>query len=221
VGGFFAGCSHHNPLCLLQRHPPQRIQFNALILSAWAEQRLGYVQWHSAVVSATVGDTRCHQSTLSQKQWRTFPGQARHHFLKKGRTKVNQVQYINPAGLHAYGYSNVVVAQGAVKTIYVGGQNAVNAKGEVVGIGDIGAQSRQVLDNIEIALAAGGATLENVVKWNIYIVQGYDIMPGYQAFQERWGNRPNPPTVSMAFVAGLARPEYLIEIDAIAVVPEK
>jgi enamine deaminase RidA (YjgF/YER057c/UK114 family) len=134
---------------------------------------------------------------------------------------MNQVQYINPPELPAYGYTNVVVVQGAVKTIYVGGQDAVNAKGEVVGVGDVAAQTRQVIDNIEVALAAGGATLENVIKWNVYLVQGNDFMPGFKVFQERWGDRPNPPAITGIMVPGLARPEYLVEIDAIAVVPEK
>ncbi len=134
---------------------------------------------------------------------------------------MNQVQYINPPELPAFGYSNVVVVQGAVKTVYIGGQDAVNAKGEVVGVGDVAAQTRQVMDNIEVALAAGGATLENVIKWNVYLVQGNDFMPGFKVFQERWGGRPNPPAVTGIMVPGLARPEYLVEIDAIAVVPEK
>jgi enamine deaminase RidA (YjgF/YER057c/UK114 family) len=111
--------------------------------------------------------------------------------------------------------------QGAVKTVYVGGQDAVNAKGEVVGIGDVGAQTRQILHNMEVALAAGGAKQENVIKWNVYIVQGHDFMPGFKVFQEWWGDRPNPPAVTGIIVAGLARPEYLVEIDAIAIVPEK
>ncbi len=134
---------------------------------------------------------------------------------------MNQVQYINPPELPAFGYTNVVVVQGAVKTVYIGGQDAVNAKGEVVGVGDVAAQTRQVMDNIEVALAAGGATLENVIKWNVYLVQGNDFMPGFKVFQERWGDRPNPPAVTGIMVPGLARPEYLVEIDAIAVVPEK
>ena len=134
---------------------------------------------------------------------------------------MQQVQHINPAELHAQGYSNVIVVQGNVKTVYIGGQDAVNAKGEIVGKGDVGAQSAQVLDNIEIALAAAGAKLEHVIKWNIFVVQGHDFMPGYKVFQERWGDRPNLPIVTMAFVAGLARPELLIEIEATAVVPEK
>jgi enamine deaminase RidA (YjgF/YER057c/UK114 family) len=134
---------------------------------------------------------------------------------------MQQVEYINPAGLPAYGYSNVVVVQGAVKTIYIGGQDAVNDKGEIVGKGDIAAQTRQIFHNLQVALAAGGASLEHIIKWTIYVVQGNDIRPGFAVFQEVWGNRPNPPTISMAFVAGLAKPDFLVEIDAIAVVPEK
>jgi enamine deaminase RidA (YjgF/YER057c/UK114 family) len=131
---------------------------------------------------------------------------------------MNQVQYINPKGLPAMGYSNVIVVPAGAKTIYIGGQDAVNAKGEIVGIGDLAAQTRQVMDNIETALAAAGAKLENVIKWNVYIVQGQDFLPGYQVFKERWGDRPNPPAVSGVVVVGLARPDFLVEIEAIAVV---
>ncbi len=131
---------------------------------------------------------------------------------------MSKVQYINPKGLPALGYSNVVVVPAGAKTVYIGGQDAVNSKGEIVGVGDVGAQSRQILHNMDIALAAGGAIPENVVKWNVYIVQGHDIMPGFRAFQEWWGDRPNPPTITVIFVSGLARPEFLVEIDAIAVV---
>jgi enamine deaminase RidA (YjgF/YER057c/UK114 family) len=134
---------------------------------------------------------------------------------------MKQVEYINPAELPAHGYTNVVVVQGAVKTIYIGGQDAVNAQGEVVGKGDIAAQTRQIMHNLQVALAAGGASLEHIIKFNIYVVQGNDIQPGFAVFQEIWGDRPNPPLVSMAFVSGLARPDFLAEIDAIAVVPEK
>lgn len=129
------------------------------------------------------------------------------------------VEYINPPGIPAHGYTNVVVVQGAAKTVYIGGQNAVNAKGEVVGVGDLAEQTRQTLHNIQLALEAGGAKREQIVKWNIYVVQGHDFLEGYKVFQAWWDNRPNPPTISLLMVAGLARPEYLLEIEAIAVVP--
>lgn len=130
------------------------------------------------------------------------------------------VEYINPAGIPAHGYTNVVVVQGSTKTVYIGGQNAVNAQGEVVGVGDLAVQTRQTLHNIDLALEAGGAKREHIIKWNVYIVQGNDFMNGYRVFQAWWGDRPHPPTISAVVVVGLARPEYLLELEAIAVVPE-
>ncbi len=129
------------------------------------------------------------------------------------------VQYLNPDGLHKNpAFTQVVVASGNVKTVYVGGQDAVDASGNIVGKGDIKAQSEQAIMNVQTALAAAGAKLEHVVKWNIYIVQGQPLQPGFEAFQRVWGNRPNPPAITGLFVAQLAHPDFLVEIDAIAVV---
>ena len=132
-----------------------------------------------------------------------------------------QVQYINPPSLHQNpAFTNVVQVTGPVKTIYVGGQNAVDTTGAIVGKGDFKAQSEQVLKNIQAALEAGGAQLEHVIKWNMYVIQGQSLQEGFAVFQQFWGNRRNPPAISMAFVAGLAHPDFLVEIDAIAIVPE-
>jgi enamine deaminase RidA (YjgF/YER057c/UK114 family) len=109
---------------------------------------------------------------------------------------------------------------GAVKTVYVGGQDAVDASGNIVGKGDIKAQTEQVLKNIQAALAAGGAGLEHIIKWNLYIVQGQPLQAGFESFQRFWGRRPNPPAITAAFVSGLAHPDFLVEMDAIAVVPQ-
>jgi enamine deaminase RidA (YjgF/YER057c/UK114 family) len=131
-----------------------------------------------------------------------------------------QVQYINPPTLHQNpAFTNVVTVTGSVRTVYIGGQNAVDTSGAIVGKGDFKAQSEQVLKNIQAALEAAGAQLEHVVKWNMYVVQGQSLQEGFAAFQQFWGNRPNPPAISMAFVAGLAHPDFLVEIDTIAVVP--
>jgi enamine deaminase RidA (YjgF/YER057c/UK114 family) len=109
---------------------------------------------------------------------------------------------------------------GAVKTVYVGGQDAVDASGNIIGKGDLKAQAEQVLKNIQAALEAGGAQLEHVVKWNLYVVQGQPLMPGFEVFQRVWGSRPNPPAITGMYVAGLAHPDFLMEMDAVAVVPE-
>jgi len=131
------------------------------------------------------------------------------------------VQHINPDSLNKNpAFTNVIVVTGSAKTIYIGGQDAVDGSGNIVGKGDLKAQAEQVFKNLEAALSAAGAGLEHVVKWNLYIVQGQPIQPGLEVFQRVWGRRPNPPTITGLFVAGLAHPDFLLEMDAIAVVPE-
>jgi enamine deaminase RidA (YjgF/YER057c/UK114 family) len=131
------------------------------------------------------------------------------------------VQHLNPDALIKNpAFTNVIVVTGAVKTVYVGGQDAVDASGAIIGKGDIRAQTEQVLQNLQTALAAAGAKLEHVVRWNVYVVQGQSLQPGFEVFQRIWGNRPNPPTITGLFVSGLAHPDFLCEMDAIAVVPE-
>ena len=132
-----------------------------------------------------------------------------------------EVRYINPDGLPKNpAFTNVVTVTGPVKTVYIGGQDAVDSSGAIVGKGDLKAQTEQILKNIQAALAAGGAQPEHVVKWNIYVVQGQSVQEGYAAFQSVWGNLPNPPVITVTFVAGLGHPDFLAEIEAIAVVPE-
>ncbi len=131
-----------------------------------------------------------------------------------------RVEFLNPDGLPQNpAFSNVAVVSGPVRTIYIGGQDAVDAERNVVGVGDIAAQTEQVLRNLRTALAAAGAGPEHVVKWNVLIVDGQDFASGYAAFQRVWGDRPDPPVITAAVVKGLAHPDFLVEIDAIAVVP--
>ena len=136
-------------------------------------------------------------------------------------TPASHVQYINPDALNKNpAFTNVIVVTGSAKTIYVGGQDSVSASGEIVGKGDLKAQTEQILKNIQAALASAGANLENVIKWNLYVVQGQSLQAGFEVFQQVWAGRPNPPAISMAFVSGLAHPDFLAEMDAVAVVPD-
>src|SRR5215203_2260538 len=131
------------------------------------------------------------------------------------------VRYINPDSLNKNSaFTNVVVVEGNVKTVHIGGQDAINASGEIVGKGDIVAQTEQVLANVRAALAAGGAGPEHIIKWNIYIVEGQSLQAGYAAFQNAWPQTPNPPAITGVFVSGLAHPDFLVEMDAVAVVPQ-
>jgi enamine deaminase RidA (YjgF/YER057c/UK114 family) len=103
--------------------------------------------------------------------------------------------------------------------VHIGGQDAVNASGEIVGKGDIVAQIEQILVNLRAALSAGGARPEHIIKWNIYVVEGQPLQAAFAAFQNAWPETPNPPAITMVFVSGLAHPDFLVEIDAVAVVP--
>jgi enamine deaminase RidA (YjgF/YER057c/UK114 family) len=137
------------------------------------------------------------------------------------KSSQGQVQHINPNDLSKNpAFTNVITVTGPAKTIYIGGQDSVDASGTVVGKGDIKQQTEQVLKNLQIALNATGAKLEHIIKWNIYVVQGQPIQPAFEVFQHIWGQRPNPPAITMMFVAGLANPDFLVEMDAIAVVSE-
>jgi enamine deaminase RidA (YjgF/YER057c/UK114 family) len=132
-----------------------------------------------------------------------------------------RVQYLNPAGLPRNpAFSQAVMVSGPAKTIYIGTQNAVDADGAIVGKGDLGAQTAQVLRNIQVCLEAAGARPEHLVMWTIAIVQGQPIQPAFAAFQRWWGTRPHPPANTVSFILASIVPDFLIGIDAIAVVPD-
>jgi len=132
-----------------------------------------------------------------------------------------RVQLLSPDGLvRSPAFSHLAVVSGPVRTIYVGGQDAVTADGEIVGKGDLAAQTTQILTNIETALEAVGAGLEHIIKWNLFVVEGQPIGAGFEAFRRFWGDRSTPPPlITASFVAGLGHPDWLAEMDAIAVVP--
>ena len=128
------------------------------------------------------------------------------------------ITHLNPEGMHRNpAFSQAVMVEGAARTIYVGGQKAVSADGWLVGVGDLAAQTEQVFTNLETVLEAAGATLHDIVKWTIYFVHGQDIMLAVGVFQRRWGTSARPPAISGVGVAGLANPDFLVEIEAIAV----
>ncbi len=130
-------------------------------------------------------------------------------------TKLEQPQ---PTGLFQNpAYSQVVVASGA-RTIYISGQVAPDEKGAIVGAGDLSAQTTQVMKNIGLALAAANATFADVAKITTYVV-GY--RPEHRAIIAKartpfFANMP-PPASTLVGVSALAAPEWLIEIEAIAV----
>ena len=133
----------------------------------------------------------------------------------------NKKEYINPDGLFkSPAFSQIVTTQGSGKTIYVGGQNAVDKNVELVGKNDIAAQTEQAMKNLETALKSCGADFKDLVKLNIYLLQGQDLKKGFEVSQNFLKEVEKPPVVTVLFVAGFVNPDYLIEIDATAFICE-
>lgn len=102
--------------------------------------------------------------------------------------------------------------------IYTAGQVAWNDKGKLVGIGDVRAQTRQVLSNIKSILKEGGATVKDVLKCNVYLA---DIRY-FQAMNEEFAKVfPNDPPARTTVQAPMAEPEMLVEIEAVAYIGGK
>lgn len=117
------------------------------------------------------------------------------------------------------GYSHIAkVNQGTL--IYVAGQVSADASGKLVGEGDLGAQSEQVFKNLKLALEAAGATMNDVVKMNTYLVAevGQDDLPKMRAVRERYMSKDKPPASTLVVVSRLARPGWLIEIEVVAAI---
>lgn len=127
------------------------------------------------------------------------------------------VRHINPEGLHrSPAFSQAVVVEQPTKTIYIGGQNGVDAEGKLVGP-TVGEQSLQAFRNLATILESEGASLSDIVHWRIATVAGQSFDEGVAAFQQVWNRADPPPAITVHVVAGLA-PGYLVEIDAVAVV---
>ena len=128
-------------------------------------------------------------------------------------------QFINPPALNpTNGFTHVVAATGG-KTIYVSGQVSVKQKAEVVGKGDMRAQVEHVFANLKIALEAAGATFNDVVKITYFVVDlKPEHVPHIREVRKKYLSPENPPASSLIGVAALVVPEWLIEIELVAVV---
>ena len=126
------------------------------------------------------------------------------------------IERMNPAGLSTpTGYSHVVAARGG-KTIYIAGQIALDAKGQLVGKGDLAAQTRQVFENLAVALKAAGASFDHVVKTNYYLRDASQVAVVREVRSKYFSKEL--PASTLIEVPRLAQPDFLIEIEVIAVV---
>lgn len=133
-----------------------------------------------------------------------------------------EITRLQPPGLVVSpAFSHVAIVPAGATTIYVGGQNGVDAEGLVVS-DDVAEQSVRAVDNAGVALEAAGASLADVVQWTVLIAADADIRAAYGAIAPKLATSGAPPLVTAARVAGLAVPGALIEVSAVAaVVPGK
>jgi len=130
-------------------------------------------------------------------------------------------RFINPPGLSApHGYTHEVDVPAGMRLVVISGQVALDSAGRIVGAGNMTAQATQVFENLRVALAAVGATFNDVIKLNNYLRN----MGQSQAFLEvrdKYVNAAAPPASTTIEVRRLFREEFLVEVEAIVAVPNR
>jgi enamine deaminase RidA (YjgF/YER057c/UK114 family) len=156
-------------------------------------------------------------SSLAQRKPQpASPRTAPERNQKGGRFKV---RFISPPTLpKAPGYSHVVEVLSG-RTIYISGQVASDRSNNVRGRGDFRAQTQQVFENIKAALDSVGASFKDVVKPSVYVVD-ISQLQAFREVRDKYVNTENPPASILVEVSRLVRDEFLIEIDAVAVLPK-
>lgn len=117
------------------------------------------------------------------------------------------------------GYSQVAeVTEG--KLVYIAGQVALDRAGNLVGKDDFRAQVQQIFENLKAAVEAAGGDFHHVIKLNYYCAESVDpaLIPAVREIRDKYVNTANPPTSTFVVVKRLVRPEWMIEIEAVAVV---
>lgn len=131
---------------------------------------------------------------------------------------MTHLHFITPDGLHqTAGYTHLVRVEGDT-LLFISGQVALDADGNLVGQGNMCAQLRQVIENIQTALEAAGASFEHVVKLGIYTVD-IEALLACRDIRDEYVNTDNPPASTAVEVSRLFRPDVLVEIEAVAVLP--
>ena len=118
--------------------------------------------------------------------------------------------------VHDTPYAQGIKVMGPGTTLYISGQVPQDAKGHLVGRGDFPAQARQVFKNIKAMVQAGGGTLADVVKMTTYLTD-VRYRPDLATIREEFFG-PKLPASTLITTPALAHPDYLIEIEAIAVI---
>ncbi len=133
-----------------------------------------------------------------------------------GNASAQDIERLNPAGMtQPTAYSHLVKAD---NFMFIAGQVALDADGNVVGEGNMAAQIRQVLQNLSAILASEGADFSNVVKINIFTTDIEAFLQTSEIRREYFAG--HAPASTLVQIERLARPIFLVEIEAIAIAPD-
>ncbi|MGE3149505.1 MAG: RidA family protein [Pseudorhodoplanes sp.] len=116
------------------------------------------------------------------------------------------------------GYCHLAEVIGPGRLIYTSGMLPLDSAGNLIGKGDIRVQAEQTYQNIKVALASVGATFDNVIKTNTYLIDVTQA-PLVREVRRRYLNAAAPPASTLVGVAALGLPDLLIEVEVVAVVP--
>lgn len=164
------------------------------------------------------------QREAAPPQWCTIsaPADTGVSSMVRSLPSMTEIQLLRPEGLFVSpAFSQVAVVPPGATTVYVGGQNAVDRNGGLVGGTDVAAQTRQVMTNLVTALEAAGAGIEHLVSVWVMLVEGVDVQSAYAAAAATLGSAKAPPLVSAAMVSGLGVPGAMVEVSAIAAIPDR
>lgn len=115
-------------------------------------------------------------------------------------------------------FSQATVIEARGKLVFISGMTARRADGSIAGIGDIQAQTRQVCENLKAAVEAAGGTLDDIVRVDVY-VRNMEHFDKIHKVRREYFKAPAPAS-TMVEICKMTSPEYLIEINAIAVLPD-
>lgn len=128
----------------------------------------------------------------------------------------SNLRFMNPSAIaKPGGYSHVVEATGPGRIVYIAGQLGLKPDGSIAG--DFRAQATQAFENLKVALAAVGATFNDVVKLNNYLVDISANLGHYREVRDKYVNVKEPPASTTIGVPALARPDALYEVEAVVV----
>ena len=131
--------------------------------------------------------------------------------------KNSNIRFTNPPAISApVGYSHIAEITGG-RLVFISGQVALDADGNLVGPGDFAAQAEQVFANLKAALESVGADFRSVAKLNFYVTD-FSQLQAARDIRDRYVDTANPPASTAVQVSRLFREDLLIEVEAVAVV---